>query len=307
MKPVSGFRHFRTRKLQVILVNIIKVWMAANHVHLSPFSYISKVWRHERWFWDCHQGSCYFPWKRGDYTIVALNTTFFKERALLGMGRMGNFNSLVLGMCSYSSLNSDWWSQCGKACCLPRHQQDEEESNGGKICSLFIVNLENDTVWMFVWMFVSLKNPQRWTKRLRNHQQRRPQVLSGCKKIHQFNMFSSITFVNTRSPEQTRHMCALNKNFTLFGAIHFVDKSLALYLFLLDQEQVYFLFFFSKNVKVVLGHTAVASVWIICITFFLNVSSSILASIDSLQPLPLRLSPPKAWTEKRDMKGMFAL
>ena len=66
-------------------------------------------------------------------------------------------------------------------------------------------------------------------------------------------------------------------------------------------------FFFSKNVKVVLGHTAVASVWIICITFFLNVSSSILASIDSLQPLPLRLSPPKAWTEKRDMKGMFAL
>ena len=54
---------------------------------------------------------------------------------------MGNFNSLVLGMCSYSSLNSDWWSQCGKACCLPRHQQDEEESNGGKICSLFILKV----------------------------------------------------------------------------------------------------------------------------------------------------------------------
>ena len=52
-------------------------------------------------------------------------------------------------------------------------------------------------------------------------------------------MFSSITFVNTRSHEQTRHMCALNKNFTLFGGIHFdiVDKSLALYLFLLEQEQ----------------------------------------------------------------------
>ena len=61
-------------------------------------------------------------------------------------------------------------------------------------------------------------------------------------------MFSSITFVNTRSHEQTRHMCALNKNFTLFGGIHFciVDKSLALYLFLLEQEQVYFLFFLQK-------------------------------------------------------------
>ena len=32
-------------------------------------------------------------------------------------------------------------------------------------------------------------------------------------------MFSSITFVNTRSHEQTRHMCALNKNFTLFRGV----------------------------------------------------------------------------------------
>ena len=115
------------------------------------------------------------------------------------------------------------------------------------------------------------------------------------------------------------HVRTEQKLHTFLGGIHFdiVDKSLALYLLLLEQEpgtsahsivlKGLLSFFFSKNVKVVLGHTAVASVWIICITFFLNVSSSILASIDSLQPLPLRLSPPKAWTEKRDMKGMFAL
>ena len=65
-------------------------------------------------------------------SIVALNTIVLRNG-------IGNFDSLVLGMCSYSSLNSDWSSQCGKACCLPRHQQDEEESNGGKICSLFIL------------------------------------------------------------------------------------------------------------------------------------------------------------------------
>ena len=42
MKSVSGLRHFRRRKFPVILVNIIKVWMAANQypiVLLGPFSY----------------------------------------------------------------------------------------------------------------------------------------------------------------------------------------------------------------------------------------------------------------------------
>ena len=101
---------------------------------------------------------------------------------------MGNFNSLVLGICSYSSLNSDWSSQCGKACCFLRHQQDEEESNGGKICSLLILKMI---------LFECLSECLAPSKIIKGEQRGWETTNRGGPKfyqvvIHQFNLFSNV-------------------------------------------------------------------------------------------------------------------
>ena len=141
----------------------------------------------------------------------------------------------------------------------------------------------------------------------------------------QENLFiNSICFppspLSTQGALNKQGTCAhWTKTSHFFGGIHFdiVDKSLPLYLFLLEQEQGtsahsivlkgLLSFFLQKCKSSFRAHSCSLSMNNLYNFFLKNVSSSILASIDSLQPLPLRLSPPKAWIEKRDMKGMFAL
>ena len=82
IKSFSGLWHERKPKLQVILVNFVTIkqrwyilWAACRYP--MYFLTLSQVRRHEKWFWDRHQGGCCFPWKGGHSINLSRISLFF--------------------------------------------------------------------------------------------------------------------------------------------------------------------------------------------------------------------------------------